>query len=277
MGNHQIKLGKKIATGGTAEIYLPKDEEKFNDIVIKKVKKEYEIYGTNETDFLSKLDHPNIVKLNDFYYHKSTLYISLERLDIDMYTYMLTERLTLSQIRDLFSQVCYGIEFLHRKEIAHRDIKPENLLLSLKDNRIKICDFGFSTFEIGMTVKNCGSPAYIAPEALSERSFFCRPLDIWALGVVLYMFTYDCSPFNQDGDENSDIFDRIRKNNPEYPNKHPNGEIPKDLLNLIQSLLTSDPYKRPRIKYVLKSPFLKTLTSIDNIEIFEREKGVVLK
>lgn len=261
MGNAgSIQLGKKISVGASSEIFLPKDEEKWSNIVIKKVSKKFRDFGKREAIFLSDIDHPNILKLIDYYEHRSCVYIVLEKMDDDMFEYMekRDKNLVVGEIRDFFSQICSAFKYLHETQrIAHRDLKLENILISLPNKILKLCDFGFATEE-KFANERCGSPGYIAPEVLKYEPHFSRPLDIWALGVVLYIFTYRNSPFIlSPSEDNQDICNNILKNQPSY--KFLTGEetkVPQDLTTLIQSLLTSDPITRPQIKTVLTSPFL---------------------
>ena len=109
--------------------------------------------------------------------------------------------------RRLFSEMCDGVKYLHNQGFTHRDLKPENCFLTNKDPRtthVKIAD-------LGLTIKNqalgdcrtfCGPPLYMAPEIFKFRqrtqlslSGYGREVDMWSLGVSLYILMSGEPPF----------------------------------------------------------------------------------
>jgi serine/threonine protein kinase len=90
--------------------------------------------------------------------------------------------------------------YLHKEGIVHRDIKPENLLLaSTKDLcDVKVADFGLAKVLEGgkgsmQTV--CGSPAYMAPEISSGDGDYTAAVDLWSIGVMMYLMLSGSLPF----------------------------------------------------------------------------------
>lgn len=87
-----------------------------------------------------------------------------------------------------FRDVILGIEYLHFQKIVHRDIKPSNILIG-NDNKIKIADFGICNEFYGdddsLRASTYGTPAFIAPEAISNKNdkYSGKAADIWQLGV----------------------------------------------------------------------------------------------
>lgn len=103
-----------------------------------------------------------------------------------------------------------GISYLHANGIVHRDIKLDNILLDGHGN-VKIGDFGVSK-KIGsndLLFEQCGTPAYIAPEIVTEIGYKGPPVDIWSAGICLYAILYGNVPFkaNHVGDLNNMILD----------------------------------------------------------------------
>ena len=102
-----------------------------------------------------------------------------------------------------------ALNYLHGKKIAHRDLKPENFLLvdnsPVKEARIKIADFGFACSAEGPNSLQglCGSPGYVAPEVLKEKDGYGLPVDMWSMGVILYILLTGIPPFNGESDEDS--------------------------------------------------------------------------
>lgn len=101
----------------------------------------------------------------------------------------------------LVKQVLSGVAYLHSKGIVHRDLKLENLLLhgELPKAVVKIADFGLSkVFSSNATLSTvCGSPLYMAPELLmlDQKSAYSPAVDIWSVGVILFILLAGYSPF----------------------------------------------------------------------------------
>ena len=78
-------------------------------------------------------------------------------------------------MRELFAQVCMGIQFMHKYGIVHRDIKLQNVMMSDKTDKAipKVVDFGFAKM-IGPQEtmrEHFGSQGYVAPEILQRKSY----------------------------------------------------------------------------------------------------------
>lgn len=107
----------------------------------------------------------------------------------------------------IFWQLCFAVEYLHSNGITHRDLKPENILLA-SDRQyplVKISDFGMSKFVTteSMMKTFCGTPLYVAPEILKTegRGTYSSKVDIWSLGVILYVTFSGLCPFNQKNEQ----------------------------------------------------------------------------
>ena len=105
-------------------------------------------------------------------------------------------RLTEDEIKQMFRQICEGLNYCHERNIVHRDVKLENILLDEKNN-IKLIDFGFS---INITPDKklnifCGTPSYMAPEIAGKILYKGAPTDVWSLGIILYILVCGTFPF----------------------------------------------------------------------------------
>ena len=91
-----------------------------------------------------------------------------------------------AQARYLVKQIASALSYCHKKNVVHRDIKPENVLIS-KEFKVKIIDFGFAVLLSPGNQLNvfCGTPTYMAPEIIN-KSNYSFPVDVWALGVLIY-------------------------------------------------------------------------------------------
>lgn len=94
-------------------------------------------------------------------------------------------------------QVVHAISYCHQLHVVHRDLKPENVVFFEKLGMVKLTDFGFSNkYNPGQKLEtSCGSLAYSAPEILLGDSYDAPAVDIWSLGVILYMLVCGHPPF----------------------------------------------------------------------------------
>ena len=108
-----------------------------------------------------------------------------------------------SDARKIMIQIASALKYLQSKKVVHRDVKLMNLILANRslDSPVKLVDFGFATIETEELQRAsnylCGTPGYMAPEVISQRSYSCK-VDIWGLGVVFYIMLSGCMPFPVD-------------------------------------------------------------------------------
>lgn len=114
-------------------------------------------------------------------------------------------------------QIVSAISYCHAKNIVHRDLKPENILFDSKksSSNLKIIDFGASTKFSDETKlsKLIGTTYYIAPEIL-KKELYNEKVDIWSLGVILYIMLCGYPPFY--GNKDQEIFAKICKGKFEF-------------------------------------------------------------
>ena len=214
----------------------------------------------NEINILRTLDHPNILKIFEFYSNKESYSIVTELcLGGELFQEIIdrgpfTENYSAYVMFQIFS----AINYCHNMHIVHRDLKPENILIVDRDKnnypRIKICDFGTSKmFEKGAIQKKLvGSSYYIAPEVLKKH--YDEKCDIWSCGVILYILLSGRPPFG--GENDKEIMDRVSTGKYDLQSS-PFNKVSKSCIDLIQKLLVMDPKKRINSQEALSHPWFK--------------------
>ncbi|AGV01515.1 serine/threonine protein kinase [Cannes 8 virus] len=127
--------------------------------------------------------HENVCKLLRFERENISQTLVLEHLPFDLSR----RHLETGEIQSVFSDICKGLEFIHKRGIIHADLKPSNILYDGKT--AKICDFGLSLYCGDGEISVDGDVVtlnYRAPELLIEpQKFFGKEIDIWSLGCIL--------------------------------------------------------------------------------------------
>ncbi|XP_006833915.1 PREDICTED: serine/threonine-protein kinase SIK3 isoform X2 [Chrysochloris asiatica] len=155
------------------------------------------------------------------------------------------------EARRKFKQIVTAVYFCHCRNIVHRDLKAENLLLDANLN-IKIADFGFSNlFTPGQLLKTwCGSPPYAAPELFEGKEYDGPKVDIWSLGVVLYVLVCGALPF--DGSTLQNLRARVLSGKFRIP-----FFMSTECEHLIRHMLVLDPSKRLSMEQICKHKWMK--------------------
>ena len=236
--------------------------------------KEQEII--NEIDVLKLLDHPNIIKIFEFYNTKDGYYLITEICKGGE----LFEKITSKdwQFDEIYCayimyQIFSSIFYCHTMNIIHRDLKPENILIENEDHKgylnIKIIDFGTAKlFEKDKSEKKViGSAYYIAPEVLFKN--YNHKCDLWSCGVILYIMLSGRAPFSGDTDE--EITQKIKIGTYEMTQK-PWHKISKDVKDLISKLLEKDPNKRISADVAMEHKWFKKLQIKEKFTHVGKEK-----
>ncbi|MCI4385755.1 hypothetical protein PGIGA_G00054330 [Pangasianodon gigas] len=193
-----------------------------------------------EVKIMKMLDHPHIIKLYQVMETKNMLYLVTEYAkNGEIFDYLAKHgRLSEPEARRKFWQILSAVEYCHNRNVVHRDLKAENLLLDGHMN-IKIADFGFANFfQPGKPLATwCGSPPYAAPEVFEGQQYEGPQLDIWSLGVVLYVLVCGALPF--DGPSLPVLRQRVLEGRFRIPYF-----MTEDCEHLIRRMLVLDPSKR---------------------------------
>ena len=258
--NKEYKQGISIGEGGFGKVTTI-IHKKTGQLRAMKLIKKSEEFGFDEVENLMLLNHPNIMKLYEYFYEKDNIYIIMEYIRGDeLFTkineiHCFTEETAAIIIKSIFQ----GIAYCHSLGIVHRDLKPENILvptgnINIDYTLLKIIDFGASVLMKGRKkiTFRFGTPYYIAPEVLQQS--YNEKCDIWSIGVILYLLLTGTVPFDGDNDEEiwkKIINDEINYSSPKIKNLSPEA---KDLL---KKLLIKNPDKRLSASEALEHNWIK--------------------
>ena len=214
----------------------------------------------NEINILRTLDHPNILKIFEFYSNKESYSIVTELCSGGELFQEIVDKGPFNEDYSAYVmfQILSAINYCHNMKIIHRDLKPENILIVDRDKhnypRIKICDFGTSKmFEKGAVQKKLvGSSYYIAPEVLKKN--YDEKCDIWSCGVILYILLSARPPFA--GESDKEIMENVALGKYDLQ-ASPFDKISKNCKDLIQKLLVMDPKKRYSAQDALNHTWFK--------------------
>lgn len=152
----------------------------------------------NEIQVMQAISHPNIIKYYQTVYTADSINIIMELVEnnslIEYLRAQPTKRATEQNVKIIMKDVLKAIAYLHSKNIVHRDIKLQNILIS-KDMKIKLIDFGFSTYDNQIHYDFCGTPHYISPQIISKGGYIGQAADIWAIGIMMYKLLVGTFPF----------------------------------------------------------------------------------
>lgn len=165
-----------------------------------------------------------------------------------------------------FKQMLQGVHYIHSKGFSHRDLKPENILLD-KLFDVKLVDFGFACplegrDGSGTNRSVIGTPGYMAPEILLRQPYQGQVVDLFALGVILFILYSGHPPFSSATDQDnfykllatnrSDLFWKAHSN----PSRKPDGFYSEEFKDLITCMLQFHPHQRLCIADIIGHPWL---------------------
>lgn len=208
-----------------------------------------------EVRLMKLVQHPYVVRLYEVIDTHTKLYLVLEFADGgDMYDYIMRHEGGLEEAtaKKYFRQIVTAIQYCHKLHVVHRDLKPENVVFFEKLGMVKLTDFGFSNkFDPGQRLQtSCGSLAYSAPEILLGDAYDAPAVDIWSLGVILYMLVCGTAPFQEAND--SETLTMIMDCKYSFPS-----HISQQCKSLISRMLQRQPEVRASLEDIVHDPWLE--------------------
>ncbi|KRT83443.1 protein kinase, partial [Oryctes borbonicus] len=188
-----------IGEGSFGVVYKAFNREDRLSYAIKLVKKHTsEAANYDEIRCLEKIgEHENLVTFYLAWEEKNIIYMQLELCALSLATYTKTNhKLVNSQLWDIFTDMLYAIQHLHRNSLVHLDIKPDNIMMS-EDGRYKLGDFGLlmnlneapASLALKAAHTSEGDAKYLAKEVL--EGVYSRAADIFSLGISMLELASD--------------------------------------------------------------------------------------
>ena len=274
----EYKRIKFLGEGSYASVYQVQNRYTGSICAMKVIKKKFASSSTeekeirNEINILRMMDHPNILKLFEFYSNQKEFSIVTELCPLGELFDQIIDKGPFDEKYSAYIlyQIFSAVNYCHKMNIVHRDLKPENILIVNKDENeypfIKVCDFGTSKiFESGFVERKVvGSSYYIAPEVLNKR--YNEKCDIWSCGVIMYILLSQRPPFG--GRDDYEIMETVKTGKYDLTSP-PFDTISEEAKDLIRKALTMDPTKRISAEEALNHPWFKKYKSK---ELFTRVK-----
>ena len=207
LGRYVIE--RKIGRGAMGAVYLAKDPRINRQVALKviPIEKEFEdeeleearLRFFREAESAGRLTHPNIITVFDAGEDKHLAYIAMEYMPGAALTKFTDPKKLLapSKALELCARTADALDYAHNQGVIHRDIKPANLLYNLRDDSLKISDFGVARLTDNNRTKTgiiLGTPMYMSPEQLNAEDLTGHS-DLFSLGVTLYELLTGEVPF----------------------------------------------------------------------------------
>ncbi len=298
----EYKIIKKLGKGAFGTVWKVKNIQTNLFRAMKKIPKLRNNMNNineiiNEIEILKHLDHPNIVKIFEFFIEADGYYIITEYCHEGELFKLIKKKgfFTEKIAANIMYQIFQAIHYCHvSNNIIHRDLKPENIMIESIDYEtgfynIKIIDFGTAKIigkeydiKIKKFVKNSknnklnnhkkiklnnnnnlnliGTIEYISPEMINGNIINYKSCDIWSFGIIMYELFHGYTPFK--GKNNLDTIENI-KNGKFYINE----KLPFEVKDLIKKLLCYDQKERLGIldiKDIMNHNFFKGI-NFDNL------------
>ena len=273
---------KFLGKGAYGEVYLSEKKNSNKLFATKKISREiadrpnFKKYLIIEIEILKMLNHPNIVKLEDFKKSANSYYIIMEYINggglsqcLKKYIQKHGKAFPEPIVQHLMRQIIDALVYIHDKKIIHRDLKLDNIMVNFdseidKENlnmmraQIKIIDFGCSTLltKQNLATTAVGSPINMDPLILEKynklrdkSTTYDTKVDIWSIGTVCYELLIGKAVF--DAKTMDDLVEKVREGKYRLPST-----VSREICSFINGMLQYDSSSRLSAKQLQRHPFL---------------------
>jgi serine/threonine protein kinase len=259
---------KGLGQGRFGEVGLYHHKALGIDYAVKKIDKVDPIMKgqiQREVKFLAELQHPNIIRLCNWFEDNDHIFVVLEYAsegDLYNYTKARGNKFIESQILGYVTAIISALYHLHNlpDPIMHRDIKPDNMLITSK-GILKLSDFGSSNFSRTKDDRRTllATEKYMAPEYIPPiKHGHDSKVDIWALGVMVYELLTGRTPFEPDNNDLTEFeYNALLRKNISYKKIDFPPSMSRPMREFIKFMLNKDPAARPDINQVIEHAWLK--------------------
>uniref|UniRef100_A0A8B9XLC1 non-specific serine/threonine protein kinase n=1 Tax=Bos mutus grunniens TaxID=30521 RepID=A0A8B9XLC1_BOSMU len=252
-----FEIGRPLGKGKFGNVYLARLKKNHFIVALKVLfKSQIEKEGLEhqlrrEVEIQAHLQHPNILRLYNYFHDARRVYLILEYAPKGELYKALQRSHTFDEQRTatIIEELADALIYCHERKVIHRDIKPENLLLGLM-GEVKIADFGWSVHTPSLRRRTtCGTLDYLPPEMIEGRTYD-EKVDLWCIGVLCYELLVGNPPF--ESASTSETYRRILKVDLRFPPSMSSGAR-----DLISKLLRFQPLERLPLVRVLEHPWIR--------------------
>ncbi len=246
----RYRLVRALGTGGNSEVHLAVDTHSQREVALK-------IFKTSEKEEnflprflreaygLSRLNHPNIVKLVDFGNQRNVFYLATEFVKGKSLGEIIADSVLVEESAVMVAlEIGKAFSYMNQYGVVHRDIKPDNILIA-DTGEVVLVDFGLAREEHQQTLslkdEMFGTPQFLSPEYINGAKNIDIRTDIYSLGITLFYAVSGQFPF-VGRTAMAILHQQLNEQPPYLANLMP--ELSKPFADIIFRMMAKDPATR---------------------------------
>ena len=278
--NDKFEIIKSLGEGNTSKVYLAKQIGTEDYSAIKILKEEFlrrdndSILSVhNEITILKNLQHQGIIKMYE--YGDAGQVVKPSGRIIQNLVYIVMEFVQGGLLFDLcqsmgamgedagrffLHQMLDSVEYMHSHKVVHRDLKLENILVD-DDLNLKLADFGFACYKnIDALNSYRGTMTYMAPEIKEGKQYKGTNVDMFSIGVILFIIVQGIFPFKEARKEEYFYNLLLQGKTDTYFQKVNGAGLSEDFKDLIIQLFSYEGDSRPQVEAIRNHPWMQSST-----------------